>query len=338
MDGQQYFLQQSQEEMWQEFNSHFANPNRDRGVNLNHHDFLDSNYIKEKDSARRSFFRQMGGNSMQGIHSADRGDYMSNTRVDLGYNRYINKYQNFNKMVEQSYEINMTKQLGVPKYLQEKLRAQGKKQISSKVYQTKGKSILENMKKNQLPKLPSKSTIKKPKKQVEHIVEKDFDFRNIFVLLDGQNILAENLEFTYIEINERLSQFVPDKVWQSQAAKRLNLNEKIELNKPSQQMREQIMLQILEEASSRMNKLFESAWLLDGRRMLSPLDLPIDTRIIVASENEEFIGISGLEHFDQSLYTTTIKENRNTKGGITFVKREEILPTIDVKPQPQTWV
>jgi hypothetical protein len=30
--------------------------------------------------------------------------------------------------------------------------------------------------------------------------------------------LAENLEFTYVEINDRLSKFVPDKVWKSPAA------------------------------------------------------------------------------------------------------------------------
>lgn len=58
------------------------------------------------------------------------------------------------------------------------------------------------------------------------------------MLVDGQEILAEKLEFTYVEINERLSKFVPDKVWKSQAAKRLTLNEKIELNQPSQAMQE----------------------------------------------------------------------------------------------------
>jgi hypothetical protein len=40
-------------------------------------------------------------------------------------------------------------------------------------------------------------------------------------------------------------------------------------------MQEQSMLEILDEVSTKIGKQFESAWLLDGKRMLSPLDLPI---------------------------------------------------------------
>ena len=83
-----------------------------------------------------------------------------------------------------------------------------------------------------------------------------------------------------------------------------------------------------------MNKMFESAWLLDGRRMLSPLDIPIETRIIVASETESFTGISGLEHFDMTAINLGMKESRSTKGGITFINREPQKPSIEVKPQP----
>lgn len=60
-------------------------------------------------------------------------------------------------------------------------------------------------------------------KKVEEIV-KDYDKRHIFVLVDGQDILADALLFSYVEINDRLSKFVPDKVWKSNAAQRLSLN------------------------------------------------------------------------------------------------------------------
>jgi len=53
---------------------------------------------------------------------------------------------------------------------------------------------------------------------------KNFEDRHIFIIRDGQDILAENLVFTYVEINERLSKFVPEKVWRSKAATRLTLN------------------------------------------------------------------------------------------------------------------
>jgi len=56
--------------------------------------------------------------------------------------------------------------------------------------------------------------------------------RHIFVVADDQDILAETLKFTYVEINDRLSKFVPDKVWSSPAAQRLSLNQKIEIGLP----------------------------------------------------------------------------------------------------------
>jgi hypothetical protein len=55
----------TQEEMWSEFNNHFSNPNRDKGGNINHHDFLDAGFIKnKKDFSRKSFFQKMGNQSV----------------------------------------------------------------------------------------------------------------------------------------------------------------------------------------------------------------------------------------------------------------------------------
>mgnify|MGYP001021786145 CR=1 FL=1 len=123
---------------------------------------------------------------------------------------------------------------------------------------------------------------------------------------------------------------MPDKVWKSQAAQRLTLNQKIELSLPSQAMQEQSMLEILDEVSTKIGKQVESAWLLDGSRMRSPLDLPIQTRIIVASVNEEFKGISGLEHFEGHA-VASMKEDRSKVGGVTYVNQVS-MPTIKVKP------
>lgn len=109
----------------------------------------------------------------------------------------------------------------MPKWLQEKLKQQGKQSIEPRVYQPKQRTILETMKKHKHPPKPPKLVTKPSTKE---LVEKKYDYRNIFVLLDGQDILTENLEFSYVEINERLSKFVPDKVWKSQAAQRLTLN------------------------------------------------------------------------------------------------------------------
>lgn len=106
------------------------------------------------------------------------------------------------------------------------------------------------------------------------------------MLADDQDILAEDLNFTYIEINNRLAQFVSDNVWRSQAAQRLTLNEKIELGKPSKDLMEQCMLEIIDEVSTKMGEQFETAWMIDGQAMRTPLQLPLQCRIMVVSKTE----------------------------------------------------
>lgn len=127
---------------------------------------------------------------------------------------------------------------------------------------------------------------------------RNYNERHIFVLADDQNLLAEDLKFTYVEINHRLAKFVSDNVWRSQAAQRLSLNEKIKLGKPSKDLMEQCMLEIVDEVSTKMEDQYETAWLLDGQAMRTPMDLPLQCRIMVVSKTEEFSGLAGLEHFD----------------------------------------
>lgn len=75
-------------------------------------------------------------------------------------------------------------------------------------------------------------------------------------------------------------------------------------------MQEQSMLEILDEVSTKLGKQVESAWLLDGQRMQSPLDVPIQTRILIASTNEHFQGIKGLEHFEGHAFANMKEDKR----------------------------
>lgn len=52
---------------------------------------------------------------------------------------------------------------------------------------------------------------------------------------------------------------------------------------------------------------------------------------MVVSKTEEFVGLSGLEHFDP--HAAAVRQN---VGGATYVNTTR--PTIKVKPQPETWV
>ena len=48
------------------------------------------------------------------------------------------------------------------------------------------------------------------------------------------------------------------------------------------------MLEILDEVSQKLGKQFEAAWLLDGTKVISPLELPNKARIIIASTSHSF--------------------------------------------------
>lgn len=65
--------------------------------------------------------------------------------------------------------------------------------------------------------------------------------------------------------------------------------------------------------------------------MKTPMQLPLQCRIMVVSKTEKFAGITGLEHFDSHAAAT-----RQNVGGATYVNASR--PTIKVKPQPETWV
>ena len=172
-------------------------------------------------------------------------------------------------------------------------------------------------------------------KKKSEMIDKKYYVRNIFVISDGQDILGSNLEFSYVEINDRLSKFVPNKIWKSQAAQRLSLKQKIELSLPSMAMQEQCMLEILDEVSQKPGKQFEAAWLLDGTKVISPLELPNKARIIIASTSHNFQGITGMEHFEGQM--AAVRDTRTNVGGATYVNAVT-MPTIRVKPQPSSWV
>lgn len=55
------YLAKPKEELKKEFESHFKNQGRDRGKQINHHDFLDSSFLPNKQSAsRKNFFSKAG--------------------------------------------------------------------------------------------------------------------------------------------------------------------------------------------------------------------------------------------------------------------------------------
>jgi hypothetical protein len=82
-------MYQSQEEMWKEFNNYFRDQKRDPGKHVNHHDFIDPNFLEQvKEQSRRTFFTNVGKESLDKSplypYEEER-----NQLVDLGQHRFV---------------------------------------------------------------------------------------------------------------------------------------------------------------------------------------------------------------------------------------------------------
>lgn len=109
----------------------------------------------------------------------------------------------------------------------------------------------------------------------------------MFVIVDGQDLFkTKDLKFTYIEVNTRLCRTIPQKVWDSKAAQRLDLYQRVELAKPSKLLQKQVILEALDEVNQRLemsNNPVYYAWQLDGNRIKSFMDIHQNCKIIVVS-------------------------------------------------------
>ena len=95
-----------------------------------------------------------------------------------------------------------------------------------------------------------------------------------------------------------MCKMIPQKIWDSQPAQRMDLYQRVDLAKPSKLMLKQMVLETVDEVNSRLNcykKPLMYAWLLDGTRVKSFMDIHQKTKIIVVSRSKDFKGIKGLE-------------------------------------------
>ena len=105
-----------------------------------------------------------------------------------------------------------------------------------------------------------------------------FPERHLFVILDDQDLheINKELKFSYIEVNTRLCKTIPQKIWDSKQAQRMDLYQRVDLSKPSALMMKQIILEMVDEVNTK-NKLEKApmayAWLLDGTRVKSLMDI-----------------------------------------------------------------
>jgi hypothetical protein len=69
--------------------------------------------------------------------------------------------------------------------------------------------------------------------------QREFPKRFIYFVVDGQDILdSADLLFSFVEVNTRLNEFIPQKTWDSRPAQRMDFYQKIDASKPSAAMQE----------------------------------------------------------------------------------------------------
>ena len=122
----------------------------------------------------------------------------------------------------------------------------------------------------------------------------------MFVIIDDQNLneLHKELKFSYVEVNTRLCKTIPQKIWESKQAQRMELYQRVDLAKPSALMMKQLILEMIDEVNTK-NKLEKDpmvyAWTLDGTRVKSLMDIHQKCRVLVVSKNKDFVGVRGLD-------------------------------------------
>jgi len=92
---------------------HFRNPQRERGIQINHHDFLDAAFVhKAKDNSRRTFFSNVGGKSLDNPYAAYPIPELQPTEsnVDLGRDRLVQSRKNYTTLQKNSYQVNLNKE------------------------------------------------------------------------------------------------------------------------------------------------------------------------------------------------------------------------------------
>jgi len=117
-----------------------------------------------------------------GHQSIDKPFGSSATLVDLGKDRLLYAKNKYDKLEAQCFEVSLNKEkAGIPKWLQNKLKAEGKSQLLPRVYQMSKTNPADLRKVNQ----KSQNTNKRPILKEKPKPEKKYDKRHIFVIADG---------------------------------------------------------------------------------------------------------------------------------------------------------
>ncbi len=74
------------------------------------------------------------------------------------------------------------------------------------------------------------------------------------MIVDEQDLnnINKELKFAYLEINTRLCKIIPQKIWDSKQAQRMDMYHRCDLSKPSKLMMKQLILEVIDEVNTKL--------------------------------------------------------------------------------------
>jgi hypothetical protein len=83
------------------------------------------------------------------------------------------------------------------------------------------------------------------KKQIEDQMPRcEFPEHQVFIVVDGQDIMGKYLDFSYFEIAHYVAKLIPQRIWDNKAEK-LNLYERLMVATPAIVLQKQMMMEFI---------------------------------------------------------------------------------------------
>eukprot|EP00347_Sterkiella_histriomuscorum_P003501 403364058 len=313
---------EEEKDLWKEFKSHFQKKNRDKGE-INHHDFIDlptiSNPLKSK--LNDSMFDWKANQQEQ-------KDFTNNYLLDQ--ERSINHRKNLQQMKVRSIQLPLNSRFSSQR------KRFNKSHFDVPLHQPKAvnNTVIEKQEERNKSVQPSKVQIRRQILQNQQDkAMKGLSKHFIYILIDGSSIFDQSSIAHLIDINERLALMIPDQIWQMKTAEKLNTYEKLNLSAPAYILQKQNLKELIQEISEQYGIQLKILFTLHGQRITSLVQIPLQTKILVASASKQFRGIHGVEILETQL---SIKSNRqNLANKLKQIKREH---SLDKHTTMHSWV
>ena len=307
----------SESKMWKDFNSHFAKKNRDRGVKVNHHDFLELPNLSSSANGRFSMGRlgAFGKHDTSSFISSDTlGTNMNHPQTispaDLIFagpnERLQNKLRVFNSMKQHSKELPFNPKNEVLQSLKDKYKDAT---FDVPIYQARPQPINMSSLAHEISRAKYNTSRDIKKKGTETYMPRcEFPEHQVFIVMDGQDIMGKHLNFWYFEIAHFVAKLIPQRVWDNKTEK-LNLYERLMLAAPAIVLQKQMMKEFLAELSLKVGQEILSLYTVTGKRIRTVISIPMYSKVLICSTEKS---LKGLKNLDKVQAIADTKPDRET--------------------------